>query len=642
MPAAEPPRLPPPPERPLLAAPPQPLLLAGPQPFWRRHPRAITAGAVLTFVVLAFAIGWFLHHRRAEAAEDSNQEARDRTPIVGVVPAKRSPDLSELLLPGSLSPLTEASIYARATGYVRRRYVDIGDTVKKGQILAVIESPELDAAVAQGQAATAQARQQLNVARANVGDIEARLALARVTVQRYEVLLSQDSVARQDVDLQRQIYQSAIAALNSANANVGAAAENVRADEANARRLAALQDFERVRAPFDGVVTARSFDEGALIGNSGASLVGSGAPALSSSTQSSSSTGGSSSTSGSSSDSGSSSSSGGTSGGSTAELFRIAQVDRLRVYISVPQDDAAAVQVGGNATVYVQQYDGNFTGRIARTARSIDPTSRTLLTEVQIGNADGRLLTGMYAQVRLASARTNPPLLIPGETLVVRADGAQVAILQPLDDDDRRALADPADAKCARRVHLQPIAIGRDYGTEIEVARGLSGKEFLVVNPGDQTEEGAIVLPKLRDDASSGAAGQGGGKAQGGKGGAASGAGGKSGAGKGNDGKGGGDKGKSGAGDGKGSKESPKQRAEDDRRAREAVQQRCVEEQASQARAAPADAAASRPAPGGEHPDFGPASAPAPGGPSDRTPQGAGSPSMQAPTQGSGKGAGKH
>ena len=606
--ANDPPLLPPPDETPLLAAPKAPLLLPAPESRLRKHAKPITALAVAGFLVVAFAVGWFLHHRRAEAAKETNEAERDALPLTTVVPVKRSPSLSEMLLPGSLSPITEASLYARASGYLQRRYVDIGDAVVKGQVLAVIESPELDQQVAQGVAAEAQARQQVSQAAASVADAQARVDLALVTVQRYETLLEQDSIARQDVDVQRQTYQSALATLASAKANVGAADENVRAAEANTRRLVALQRFEQLRAPFDGVITERNVDEGALISTAGASLVGGSSSSLSSigSSSGSTSTGGSATSSGtsdssSSTGSGSSSSSSGNAG---MPLFRIAQDDRLRVYVSVPQENASAIQLGANAQVFVQQFADRFQGRVARTARAIDPTSRTLLTEVQIPNGQHTLLPGMYAQVRFASERSDPPLLVPGETVIARADGTKVAVLRELSDDDKRKLADPADARCARKVHLQPVSIGRDYGTEVEVTQGLKSGEFVLLNPGDASTEGALMLPQLHADDS----GESGDQKKPGRDGdnnrkKESGAGGdKKGDDKKGDAKNGGDKG-----------------GNDGKQQRQQARSTCVEEQY---RRAQAERNPEPPAPAGGGGEAASAAASQPGGPSDRQPEG--------------------
>ncbi len=600
----DPPRLPAPEPVPLLPAP-EPTPSRG-----RRRAKLVTALTLAAFLVVAFGAGWFLHHRQEDAAEASTRARQTQIPMASVVAAKRSPGLSELLLPGTLSPLTEASLYARAAGYVRHRYVDIGDTVKKGQVLAEIDSPELDQQLAQGLAATGQARQQLNQSRASVGDVRARLDLARVAWQRWDALQRDNAVSKQDADQKRQEYESAKAALVQANANVGAAAENVRALEANQRRVAALRDFEKLRAPFDGVITERNVDDGALITAAGAVPQTTGGTTAGSTASS---TGTGTSGSGDSTGSGSSSSAG-------PPLFRIAQIERLRVYVNVPQGNAGAVRVGSDATVLLAEAAQPVAGQVSRTARSLDPQSRTLLTEVQIDNRALTLLPGMYAQVRFASARTNPPLLVPGEALIVRGTGTQVATVAALDPDTRSGLPDSPDARCAREVHLRPVSVGRDYGTEVEITTGLGAGEFVVVNPGDAVLERAVLLPHLQDEDTGGAEGSQRSKSgPGGKGGEKGG--GKDGE-KGTGGKPGQDK---PGGDKSG---SPGGDDEEARQRREA-QQTCIEDLA--ARRAAERVRAGRALPAGDA-----ASGPtglAPGGQSERSPSGLQSPSMAAPTQ---------
>jgi multidrug efflux pump subunit AcrA (membrane-fusion protein) len=213
-------------------------LLAAPHPDNRRR-IAWIAGITLAVMLVLFAIGFFFHHKRDHAAEEETRKRTSALPAVNAVLPRRSTDVSRLLLPGSVAPLAEASIFTRATGYVRTRYVDLGDRVRRGQVLAEIESPELDEQVAQ-------AAQQADQASAAVDDSRARADLARVTWQRYKTLVEQDSASRQDADTAYQGYQSALATVTSSIANE-------RAARANLRRVTALQEFEKLRAPFDGV-----------------------------------------------------------------------------------------------------------------------------------------------------------------------------------------------------------------------------------------------------------------------------------------------------------------------------------------------------------------------------------------------------
>jgi multidrug efflux pump subunit AcrA (membrane-fusion protein) len=550
------------------------------------------------------------------------------------------------VLPGSLTPIEETSIFARATGYVRRRLVDIGDVVHKGQLLAEIESPDLDQQVLQGVAAVAQARQQRDQAIANVSDAQARLDLARLTLGRYERLLEQDSIAREDVDTQRQATQSAEATLRADRAAVAAAEEGVRAAQAEQRRLTALQQYESVRAPFDGVVTARNIDTGALIGNSGSTQ----AQATTSTSAGLSSGGGGSSGSSTSALSGNSAlgstSGGGTSSASTVgaqmEMFHVAQTDTLRVYVDVPQESAALIKAGTPASVIVRELARPIYGAVTRTSRALDPAARTLLAEVQIPNRSHALVPGMFAQVRFTDPRPQAPLLVPGEAVVTRAEGPQVAVLVPLSAEARQRLRQQRapEAQCARTVRLQDVSLGRDYGTVVEITRGLREGDFAVLDPGDSVRPGAFLLPQLQPPREDHAAG-GNGHAEGG------GAGGGQGAGKTEDKKPGA---KSDAksdkkSDQKSGADSPS--SDDSEAQRRRVEQTCLEQQPGARAAAAASSSTGSEAASEAGGDIGSESAPpatvGPNTSTERDPAGGlRSPSLQAPTQGSTQPGAKH
>ena len=548
----------------LLPAPEQPKLLPPPKsPGERRGAPDGRDGKGRRFRVLAIAaaavlllllIGWFFHHRQASEAEQANQDARDLIPTVSVVDVKTSSSTSDLRLPGSISPMTEASLFARASGYLSARYVDIGDTVRRGQVVAEIDSPDLDQQVLM-------ARQQLDQARSSVNDAKARVTLSQVSYDRLVQLIKDQAVAQQQVDQARQDLDTAKAAVVSAAANVGA-------QQANLQRLVVLQGYEKVRAPFDGIVTVRNIDVGALINASGANSASSGTMNSSSASSSAS---GSSSGSGSASSSATETQNG--SGSSSTELFRIAQADRVRVFVSVPQENAAAVEQDTPANVFVQGFDVPFKGTVTRTAQSLDPAARTLLTEVQVSNPQHRLVSGMYAQVGFESPRRGTPLLIPGEAVMARADGLRVAVIEDLTPEERAKLPkpDPAakkrrqkereekqagkgddkgddkggekggdkggekgddakgkgggsdkadsgkggqakggrgdssdqddqDPSKARRIRLVKVEVGRDYGNEIEVTRGLTAGMTIVANPGDDVTDGAIVIAHPREN----------------------------------------------------------------------------------------------------------------------------------------------
>ena len=287
------------------------------------------------------------------------------------------------------------------------------------------------------------------------------------------MLVDHGAVSRQEGDQQLAAFRSTSAAVDSAQARIGSAENNTLAARANLDRLAAMQEFEKVRAPFAGVVTQRNFDVGALISSTGASLglgSGTGPGSL-----------------------------GPAAGALGGELFRIAQVGVLRILISVPESDAPGIRAGQTAVITTQALpQKQFQGHVTRTAGAVDVSSRTMLTEIQVQNREQLLLPGMYVTARLSSPRPEPPLLIPGGSVLATARGLRVAVLVDLNSGSTsRAPGEsshpyPAGAK---RVHLQAIQVGRDNGQDMEVVGGLQGWEHIVLNPGDEIEEDAVVLP---------------------------------------------------------------------------------------------------------------------------------------------------
>ncbi len=352
------------------------------------------------------------------------------------------------MLPGNTSPLNEAYVFARAAGYLKKRYVDIGDHVREGQIMAEIEEPDLDQQVLQARASLAQTRGALGQTQASLEQAQAQLRLQDVTLRRIKTLVTRGVLSQQQGDQAQADYDNAAALVKVAEANVFAAQENVKASEANLARLIELQGYEKIRAPFSGVVTARSVDAGALISANGA---GQGTPNL------------------------------GTTNappGSSSELFRVAQVGTLRILVNVPQGYAPEIHVGTQADVTLQGSNRKYTGKVTRTAQSLDQTTRTMLTEVQVVNRDGSLLPGMYTDIRFKTNRLDPPLLIPGDSLVVRPKGPMVAVLRD-----------------GNKVHFEPVNVGRDYGTDIEITGGLQDGDRVIINPSDDVREGAEVKP---------------------------------------------------------------------------------------------------------------------------------------------------
>jgi RND family efflux transporter, MFP subunit len=384
-------------------------------------------------IVIAFVTGFIPHQRRETVLANEAVTAEKTDPVVNVVTVERSGGKSERVLPGSIQAVTEAPVLSRSNGYVKRRYVDIGDRVAAGQLLAELEAPELIQLLHQAEANLAQTKAAVEQASANLQQARTNERLAQVTAQRWANLFTRGVVSRQENDTYQAQYDSQKANSQALEKAVAATQSNVAAAEANVARLTELKGFSKVHAPFAGVITMRNVDTGALV-NEGSTL-----------------------------------------------MFRIAQTNRLRIYLNLPQADASLVHVGQVATLTIPDLPGRkFAGTVTRTAASLDPSTRTLLTEVQVANNDGALMPGMYADVDLTTPRRDPPLAIPGDTLVVRSDGPQVAVIGP-----------------DHKVHYQLLKLGRDFGDRIEVLSGLTDGQQIAVNPGDTVREGSKVNPVL-------------------------------------------------------------------------------------------------------------------------------------------------
>jgi multidrug efflux pump subunit AcrA (membrane-fusion protein) len=411
---------------------------------------------LLAAVIIAVALAGYLPRKeRVEAANAAAEAEKSTLPSVTSAKVVRAPEDTDILLPGTISPVVEASIYARATGYVKKRYADFGDKVTEGQLMAEIEAPELDQQVAQARASLAQVKQQFSQAQAAQIQAESQRDLAKVTSERYNKLVERGAVARQDADTQTATYKTANALVEAQKANVAAAQENVQQAQANLDRVLALADYKSVRAPFAGIVTARNVEVGSLISATGG---GQGASPMNPASAPS-------------------------AGGN--EMFRVAQTGVVRILENVPQASAPGIQPGLPADVTVTEFPGRkFEGKVVRTSNALDATSRTMLVEVQVVNRDGRLLPGMYAEVRFRYHRESPPLLVPGDALIAGASGMRVAVLTDGQDG-------------SRKVHIQPVTTGRDYGAQTEILAGLQGGETVVVNPGDDVREGALVRAQL-------------------------------------------------------------------------------------------------------------------------------------------------
>ena len=358
-------------------------------------------GFVLLLLIVGGVVAMFMRIHDSHVL--ANETERESIPTVTVIhPTAEKPD-EELVLPGTLQAYEESPIYARTNGYLLHWYKDMGSHVTKGELLADIDTPEVD--------------QELMQVRANRQQIVAQLDLAKINADRYVGLRKTDSVSQQEADQQASAYQQAKANLDAADATV--------------RRLEELESFKHVYAPFTGVLTKRNVDPGALIN----------------------------------------------AGGTGKELFDMARVDPLRVYISVPQSYSPAIKNGMDAWVTLQEHPGQkFKGTVARTAESIDQMTRTLLTEVDVPNKDGQLLPGSFGEVHFRVGINAQKVTIPVNAMLFRQEGPRVAIVD-------------SDGK----VHLRPITIGHDYGNTLEVLGGVDLQDHIVINPADSLEEGQQV-----------------------------------------------------------------------------------------------------------------------------------------------------
>lgn len=351
---------------------------------------------------------------RTEAVE----AARSDRPRVLVVTAERAPPKVEQVLPGTAYPLRETAVYARTSGYLRKWYVDIGDAVKEGQLLAEIETPEVDAQLLQARAALGESLATRDRNKANV-------ELSALNLDRVRQTYNGGAGSKQERDEAEASFKVSTATLQLSEATI-------KASEANVKRLEDLQRFQKVTAPFGGVITARNYDPGALVvADSSAGR----------------------------------------------EMFHLAQIDTLRVFADVPQTFATAVRAGQTAPVSRREEPGReFAGSVARTTQAVNVQTRTLRVEVAVPNQDHSLLPGMYLQVRFQLENPGKVIRVPGAAVVVRAEGSKVALVDG-----------------SGRVTYRPVKIGRDYGQVVEVTDGLAGGEKLVVRPGDDLADGALV-----------------------------------------------------------------------------------------------------------------------------------------------------
>jgi RND family efflux transporter MFP subunit len=375
-------------------------------------PRPMRHRPVLLFAAIAVAfVGTVIYsgiHSRAAAESRLKQQTEDGAiPTVSVIFPRQGAPTNEIVLPGVTQAFTDAPIYARTNGYLKHWYFDIGARVKKDQLLAEIDTPELD--------------QQLQQARADLETAQANLAIAKITADRWQGLVQDGSVSQQETD--------------QALSNLKAVQATVQSNAANVRRLEQLQSFEKVSAPFDGIITARQTDIGALI-DAGAST-------------------------------------------QPRELFHMAAIRTLRVYVAVPEVYSPSVRSGGSATLTLEEFPGEmFRGTIVRNTNSIDLASRTLLVEVDIDNATGRLLPGAYVFVHLKLPDQTRSVVVSSNTLIFRKEGLQVGLVR--------------DGKAV----LVAVKIGHDFGNTVEIISGLQPTDAVIVDPSDSLADGMPVRVK--------------------------------------------------------------------------------------------------------------------------------------------------
>lgn len=366
-----------------------------------RRSRRIVIGSVALVLFLGLVAGIIPRLRAQNKLAASAQEVVRQS--VNVTNATRVGSAMELSLPGDVHAYEETDIHARADGYLLKWYTDIGTKVEAGQLLAEIDSPELD--------------QSLNQSRAALAQAQANLTLARSSAERWQGLLQSHAVSQQEVDEKTSALAARQADVNAAQADV--------------TRLEKLSNFKEVRAPFAGIITGRFVDTGALIH----------------------------------------------AGGNASALFKLAQMDTMRVHVNVPQAYLRDITAGSPVQVHVAEYpDRSFNGKVVRTSGAFDPTTRTMLTEIEVPNPDGALYSGIHVDVQLSLAQANPPIIVPSTSVMIQSDGLKVAVV---DIDDS--------------IRLQKVQVGRDLGQSVEIVAGLPDGARVVTNPTDTLADGVQV-----------------------------------------------------------------------------------------------------------------------------------------------------
>jgi multidrug efflux pump subunit AcrA (membrane-fusion protein) len=406
----------------------------------RRGPRTAVRLflAVIGFVLVAALLltGWLPRRQRTQEVNAKTEEQKTALPIVQVMTVHKASAMEQLTLPGTVTPVTVAHIYARAAGYVKKRYVDLGDKVHAGQLLALISAPDLDAIVLQNRALLQQGKDALSKA-------QSQLQLQQVSYDRVHTLVQHGVLSQQDDD-------AYLAAVRSGAADVSSSQNAIKAAEATLAHASALASFEQVRSPVDGTVTARNVETGSLVSPGGqvqglsTKVASTGRPPT-----------------------------GGAQGG---ELFEVADLRALHVFVSVPEQDALYVQTGHRAELSFAEFPReHFTGMITRSNDSLSQDTRSLVLEVKVNDAQRRLRPGMFASVQLRFTAPEPGILISGDSVTATARGQVVPLVQN------------------GAIHMQPVLLGRDLGTQIYVTTGLQDGDLVVVSPNDQVKEGVRV-----------------------------------------------------------------------------------------------------------------------------------------------------
>ncbi|HTS26195.1 MAG TPA: efflux RND transporter periplasmic adaptor subunit [Bryobacteraceae bacterium] len=389
---------------------------------------------LLAVIVAGAVVGGLLPRlSRQKVLLAASQQEQERTPVVIASPAHFASSQGSIDLPGDLTAQIESPIFARADGYLKTRYSELGDHVKAGQVMAELETPELDQQISQAHATVSQVQSTLKELQADLDLARANRDLAKVTRDRWQSLLQKGVVSRQEGDEKQADLSVKEAQVARAEATLSTAQDTIHAAQANLARLEQMKSFARVTAPFDGLVTARLVDVGVLI-NAG-------------------------------------------NGGSSKEMFRVAQITPMRIFVNVPQTYVALIHAGQDGELRVEERPGQvFPARVKSISTSLDTASRAMLAILVTPNADGSLYPGMYAQVRFTGAGVRSNLRIPGDAVILGTAGPRVATVGS-----------------DHVVHLRNITIGQDLGNEVEVTSGLAAGTMVISNPTDAVQENAVV-----------------------------------------------------------------------------------------------------------------------------------------------------